>query len=115
MDNGPRIVAVPVFNAQPLHELPVAAGHAVAVYRCGDTLAADLLNVRHPAPVQGLSVGGLQAFGNGMGGGAFRQGGVLQQPLLRQGIVVDRRHLENASGQGAGFVKDHRIHIGQGL
>ena len=77
VDDGAGFVAVVVFHAQPLHELPVAAGNGVAIHQGGDALAADLLDIADPAAVQGLAVGGLQALGDGVGGGAFGQGGVL--------------------------------------
>ena len=60
--------------------LPAATG--MAVHLGDDAVAADLLDIRHPAAVDLLAVGPLQALADGVGGGALRQSGVLQQLLV---------------------------------
>ncbi len=115
VDDGPHAVAVVVGDTQLDHQLAVAGGHRVAVHHGGDAVAADLPDIRHALPVDGLAVGALEALTDGMGGGALRQRRVLQQLALVHVAVVYRRHLEHALGQRAGLVEYHRLYLGQRL
>ena len=102
-------------DPDPVHELVVAGGHGVAIHLGQDAVAGDLLDLPHPAAVQGFAIGLLEALADGVGGGALRQGGVLQQPVLVHGGVMDAGHLEDPLGEGAGLVKDHIVGLGEDL
>ena len=80
-----------VLDAQLLHELAVARGDGVPVHLGGDAVAADLLNIRHPAAVDVLAVGLLQALADGVRGGALGQRRVFQQLVLRPSGCGARR------------------------
>ena len=115
VDDGTHAVTVVIRDAQMLHELAVARRHWMTVHHRRDAVAAELLNVRHTAAVDGLAVGALEALTDGMGGGALRQRRILQQLLLVHVAVVHRRDLEHAPGQGAGLVEYHGLYLRQRL
>ena len=115
MDDGADAMAVVPRNAQSVHELAVAHGYVGAVHLGGDAIAADLLHVRDTVAVDLAAVGPLEALADGMGGGALRQSGVLQNLLLGHGVVVNAGDVKDALGQGAGLVKDHHTGFGEGL
>ena len=102
-------------NAQTRHEPPVARSHGSAVHHRGDALAADLPNIRHPAPVSLAAPGGKQALADGMGGCDLRQSGIFQNFFFFHGGVADAAVAERAFRQGAGLVKYHGVHLGQGF
>ena len=104
-----------MLHAETVHQLVVAYGDEAAVHPGHDAVAADLLHISDPAAVDMLAVGLLDAFGDGMAGGAFHVGRVFQQLLRRQRALVHRFHGEIALGDGAGLVKGHRPHLRQGL
>ena len=108
-------MAIDKRNTAQRHQLVVACGHWDAVHLGGDAVAADLLNVGDPAAVELPAAGPLEAFADGVGGGALRQGGVLQQLLPAHLVVVDAVDLEHAPGEGARLVKDHIAGLGQRL
>ena len=113
VDDGTHAVTVVIRDAQLLHKLAVARRHRMTVHHRRDAVAAELLNVRHTAAVDGLAVGALEALADGMGGGALRQRRILQQLLLVHVAVVHRRDLEHAPGQGAGLVEHHGLYLRQ--
>ena len=115
MDDGADAAAVVVGDAQLLHELAVAGGDGYAVHLGSDAVAAELLHIRDAAAVNGPAVGALQAFADGMGGGALRQRRVLQQLGLVHLVVVDGGDLEHAPGQGAGLIEHHALYLRQRL
>ena len=117
MNNGSHTAAGHEINAQTAHQFVVAGGNPGPIHQGGDALAADLPDICHPAAVNFLPVGPLQAAADGVGGGAFRQGGVLDQRRAGVGTAffVNGADLKNPLGQGAGFIEDHIARLGQGF
>ena len=115
MNDGTDLVAGNGRDAQLGHELVVAGGDGVAVHLGGDAVAGDFLDVVDTAPVQLGPVGFLQALADGVRGGAFGQGSVLNELGFVDGVVVDAHDLKDALGQGAGLIKDHIIGLGERL
>ena len=115
MDDRAGAVAVMVFDAQLFHEFAVARGDCMPVDRGGDAVAAELFNVRHAAAVDLFSISLLQAFADGVRGGAFGQRRVFQQLRLVHRVVVDGRDLKHALRQRAGLVEHDDLRLGQGL
>ena len=113
VDDGSGFMAFHTGNAEAFHQPGVAAGNLLSVHQDPDAVAADLLHMGNPGEVQGPGAGLPNADGDGMGGGGFRQGGVFQQVLIRQGRVVYGGDLENALRQGAGLVEDHDARTAQ--
>ena len=115
MDDGSHTVAGNTGNAKVIHQLVVARCHLMAVYSGSHTISADLPNLCNPAAVQFFPVSLLDAFADGMGGSAFRQGRVFQQLFFFHLIVMDPDDLKYPAGQRAGLVKDHDLCLRKGL
>ena len=82
MYDGACMMAFKVGNAQFLHQLGVACSYIHAVHLARHAMAADLLHIRDPLPVDMFTVGFLQALADGMCGTAFDMGGIFQQFII---------------------------------
>ena len=79
-------------------------------------MAGDFLVSLQGGLVQGLSVGGENGLGNGVGGTALRLGGQLQQHFLGNAVRQETAgHGEPALGEGAGLVEGYDLGLRQGL
>ena len=114
MDNGAHAVAVDVLHTQAVHEFIVASSHLNAIH-CGDHAAPADLHVGDPVAVDLFAVGALQAFADGVGGGAFCQSGKLHQLLIFHFAVMDAIDFKDALGESSGLVKDHGFGLGEGF
>ena len=66
MNNSSGMMAVDPLYAQPLHQFRVSGRHTYAVHFRHDAVSADLLNIRHAAPVDLFAVRPLQAPADGV-------------------------------------------------
>ena len=102
-------------DAQLCHELVIARRDAHAVDLGDDTLAGDLLDIRHAVTVYLLAVGAAQALAYRMGGSALGKCRILYELLILNGTVVDAADLEHALSECAGLVEHHRLYLRHSL
>ena len=79
------------------------------------SLAGKLLHIFHLAVVLLTGVSGSQGGGNGMVGVAFHMGRQMQEFFFAYLLGVHSGDLKGSLGQGACFVEDHRVHLGEGF
>ena len=109
VNDGAYAVARNRLNAKTIHELVVTSCHLMTVHRCDDTVAAEFLNVSHPATVDFHTVGFLQTLADGVARGTFCQSSIFHQLTLIHLIVMDRIHLKYTLSQCAGLVKNYNL------
>ena len=115
VDDGSDAVTVVVIDPKLFHELGVSGGDGMAVYPCGNSVAADFFNIGNAAAVELFSLSSLEALADGVGGRTFCQGCKLQQLFIFHFIMVNAGHFKHTLGQSAGLVKYDAVCIGEGL
>ena len=98
-------MAVDPLYAQPLHQFRVSDRHTYPIHFCHDAVSADLLDIRHAAPVDLFTVCPLQAPADGMRRSTLRQCRVLEQSFLFHLIVMDCVDFKHTLGQSACLIK----------
>ena len=106
MDDGAGTAALDGLDPEMAHQAAAAGGDLFSVDFHDDAVAADLFHFADAGKVKLLSPGLPDADGDGVGRGRFRQGSIFQHGFPVQFAVVDIHDVEDAHGQGAGFVKD---------
>ena len=102
-------------NPQLVHQLVVAGGHLLPVDLCDDAAARDFPDIRDAGAVDLFAVSPLEALADRVGGGAFGEGGVLEDFFVFNFAVVDAAHLKVPLGQGAGLIEDDDSGLGEGF
>ena len=115
VDQGPHHMAVYIGDVEHVHELGVPGSDGMAVHLGHHPFASVFLDIRHSVPINGLAIGPLEALADGMAGSTFRQSSHFQHFLFFQFIMMDRRNLEHALGQGPRLIHHHIGGMGQGL
>ena len=111
MNNRSGMMAVDPLYAQPLHQFRVSGRHTYPIHFCHDAVSADLLDIRHAAPVDFFTVCPLQAPADGMRRSTLRQCRVLQQLFPVHLVMVDFIDFKHTLGQSAGLVKHNILRL----